>query len=348
MSALILGPEELRQIIHRAGLHDVMDELIQRLEAALLAFDSEEIEVPIRSGFNYELPHAGLVEWMPLYQRGKFVTLKVVGYHPNNPQRAGMPSVLSSVTRYDTNTGQLCALIDGTFPTALRTAAASVVASRLLAIPSSNTLGFVGCGAQAVSQAHAMSRAFPLSKILYVDTDLDAQASFSRRLRDVVSETVELQAAPLEKIISDSDIVCTATSIGVGEGPLFENLPHKNHLHINAVGSDFPGKTELPLEFLERAVVCPDFLRQALHEGECQQLDAAKIGPDLATLIACAGDKASWQQQPSVFDSTGYALEDDVVMTLFLDLAERLNIGRRQTIESYASDPKDPYEFLGA
>lgn len=346
MSTLILGQDDLRQIVHRVGLNAVMDELIERLEEGFRNFDAALIEVPARSGFNYELPYTGLVEWMPLIQHGKNVTLKVVGYHPQNPSRAALPSVLSTVTRYDVETGRLLALIDGTFPTVLRTAAASVVASRALAHPESSVLGLIGSGAQAISQTHALARFFPLQEVLYFDIDQRAQDSFSRRVYPVLPEGVALRAASIEEIVASSDILCTSTSIGVGEGPLFGELPYQAHLHINAVGSDFPGKTELPLAFLERAMVCPDFLDQAVHEGECQQLKSEQIGEDLVAVVALPDQCRGWQQQLTVFDSTGYALEDDIAMTLFLDLAERFQIGKTLDIESHAADPKDPYQFL--
>ena len=346
MPTLVLGPEEFRQIVGRVGLNEIVDDLVERLESALCHYDSSQSCVPARAGFNYTLPGVGLVEWMPMFQRGENVTLKVVGYHPENPARSALPSVLSTISRYDVETGQLKALVDGTFPTVLRTAAASGVASRLLADPSAQTLGIIGCGAQAVSQAHVLSRLFPLTELLYLDTDLDAQNSFEYRLQSVLPNNLSIKTGSLSDIVAHSDILCTATSIDVGEGPLFSNLAHKPHLHINAVGSDFPGKIELPLELLERAMVCPDFLEQAEHEGECQQLERAQIGADLASLLANSKASNQWQKRLTVFDSTGYALEDDVVMTLFLELAERCQVGREIAIESYSIDPKDPYQFL--
>jgi ornithine cyclodeaminase/alanine dehydrogenase-like protein (mu-crystallin family) len=78
-------------------------------------------------------------------------------------------------------------------------------------------------------------------------------------------------------LVEQADILCTCTSIGVGEGPLFENVPTKPGLHVNAVGSDFPGKTELPYGLVESGLVVPDFRPQAELEGECQVLLNANL-----------------------------------------------------------------------
>ena len=69
-------------------------------------------------------------------------------------------------------------------------------------------------------------------------------------------------------------------------------------LHVNAVGSDFPGKTELSREFLERSFVCPDFLSQTLIEGECQQISKEHIGPSIvdiakSTCAVCGGEASN-------------------------------------------------------
>ena len=95
---------------------------------------------------------------MPIYKKGAEVVIKVVGYHPKNPKNFNLPTILSSISSYDTKTGHLMGIADGVLLTALRTGAASAVASELLAKPESTTLGLIGCGAQSITQLHALSR----------------------------------------------------------------------------------------------------------------------------------------------------------------------------------------------
>ncbi len=108
----------------------------------------------------------------------------------------------------------------------------------------------------------------------------------------------------------------------------------------------FPGKTELPLAILRKSFVCPDFLEQAKIEGECQQLTDSEIGSNWVEIIQKPEVFVNIQNEMSVFDSTGWALEDQVVMDLFLDIACEYGIGLEIAIENVTEDAKNPYHFL--
>lgn len=342
----VIECRDVQDILTRAGIHQVMDELIASLTATLKDFDAENIVIPARSGFHYTLPFTGLVEWMPMYSRGDQITIKLVGYHPSNPEIFNVPTILSSVYRFDTQTGHLMAVMDGVLSTALRTGAISAVATRLMAHPDSKVLGMIGCGAQAVTQIHALSRVMDFEKIMYFDVDDEAAAALEDRLAPLGIKA-ELVSSNIANIVAESDVICTATSIEIGEGPLFDHLPHKDHLHINAVGSDFPGKVEIPLDFLRHAVVIPDFKDQAIVEGECQQLTTAEIGPEISALVKHPEKYTYIQDRTSVFDSTGWALEDDVVMEIIVNYAREYGLGKHLGVEYFPQDTKNPYDFLG-
>ena len=341
----ILSSHDVNSIVDVYGLDRLMDNLIERTFKTIKNYDPEQTEIPIRSGFNYETELPGLVEWMPVHKKGKEVVIKVVGYHPRNPKQFQLPTILSSISCYDTTTGHLKGLADGVLLTALRTGAASAVASKLLAMENSEVLGLIGCGAQSVTQLHALSRIFKLKKVLVNDVDTETLNSFEDRI-SMLDLNLEIVKVPIEDILKESDIVCTETSIDVGTGPLFKNLETNAHIHINAIGSDFPGKVELPLDFLKQSLVCPDFLEQAKIEGECQQLQDSDIGPSLSELVKNSGTYSDSKNKRTVFDSTGWALEDQVVMDLFLDLAEEHNIGHEIAIENISKDAKNPYNFM--
>lgn len=342
---LVLSRSDVQQIVQQHGLNAIMDTLIDRLENAITAYNPEQTSIPVRSGFNYREPNLGLVEWMPLYEKGEEVVIKLVGYHPNNPSLFDLPTIVSTLSAYDTTTGHLTGLMDGVLLTALRTGAASAVASKFMANPQSETLGLIGCGSQAVTQLHALSRLFPLTRVLYYDTDAANQRSFEARC-SVLNLNIAFEAAPQEQVVREADILCTATSIDPGAGPLFEGIETKPHLHINAVGSDFPGKVEVPLELLEQSFVCPDFLAQALKEGECQRLDSKYIGPELEAVVKQPANFEHVKAQRSVFDSTGWPLEDKVAMDYFMEVARSLGLGREMEIETMTGDALNPYDFV--
>jgi ornithine cyclodeaminase/alanine dehydrogenase-like protein (mu-crystallin family) len=119
-------------------------------------------------------------------------------------------------------------------------------------------------------------------------------------------------------------------------------------VHINAVGSDFPGKTEIPRALLSRSLVCPDFPPQAIREGECQQLEPSLIGPDLLQLVKEETRYQAYRDSSTVFDSTGWALEDYVTMNLLMDYGRQLDCGTEISIADLGEDPHNPYAALGS
>lgn len=342
MQTRILSADDTRALVRRVGLDALMDQLIQDLEEAIHGYDPDHTEIPVRAGFDYELPAPGLLEWMPACNGSK-VTVKIVSYHATNPVRRGLPTVISTISAYEVGTGHLLGVVDGTLLTALRTGAASALASRVLAAPDSRTLGLIGCGAQAVTQLHAISRSFPIDKVLVYDSDPDVAASFPAR---VAFMNLEVEIADLDHVVGEVDILCTATSVDPGAGPVLQEQATQPWLHVNAVGSDFPGKLELPASLLRRAFVTTDFPEQAMKEGECQQLAGSEIGPSLSDLIREPERYRDVRQQLSVFDSTGWALEDQVVMDLFMRHARDLGLGSEIEIEHVSPDPHDPYGDL--
>lgn len=342
MDTLILTADDVQHAIRHVGLDAFMDQLIDRLTTAFEDYDPETTEIPIRQGFAYTRPTTGLVEWMPCMERGDAVTLKMVGYHPANGKHHALPTILSTVSSYDTGTGHLQCLMDGTLLTALRTGAASAVASRVMAPPEAHVIGLIGAGAQAVTQLHALMQLFPVQRVVIHDTDPAAEASFSHRIAAFAPD-LPIETAPPNAVARTADILCTATSVDLGAGPIFADTDLKPHLHINAVGSDFPGKTEVPLAVLRRSFICPDSRVQAVREGECQQVDDDAVGPELHHLMR---DPALQKQDRiTVFDSTGWALEDHVAMELIAGHADALDLGTRMPIEMVPEDARSPYQF---
>lgn len=346
MYTRILTSSDVRQIVSRVGLDVLMDETIRRLNDAFLSFDDSKVVVPAREGFHYESPDMGLLEWMPCMRAGECAHIKVVGYHPHNGVRHDLPTILSTLSMYGLKDGHLRGVMDATFVTALRTGAASAIASRILASPDSTSLGIIGCGAQAVTQLHALSREFRFKDVYIYDTDESAMASFTDRITCLGITGLHVHAASPDEFLDKLDILCTATSVGVGEGPVFQGSELKSHIHINAIGSDFPGKVELPKAILQQSLVCPDFAEQALKEGECQQLQASAIGPDIHTLVKEQSLNQNIQGRSTVFDSTGWAVEDMVCMDMFMDYAADFDIGTDFELEAVSSDHKNPYQFL--
>ncbi len=318
MSTIILTAQHLQLIVEHFGIDPLMDEMIDRLTHLFHDFDpTVDVTIP-RYGFSYNSPGKGLIEWMPAMRAQKQMALKIVGCHPSNTALHNLPAILSTASVYDTASGHLVGLMDATFLTALRTGATSAVASRILARPDSSTLGLLGCGAQALTQLHALSRIFDFERVLMYDIESAQSTALPRRASCLQLDHLEMRATSLENLLSSSDIVCTTTTVDARSGPVFEDKQTSPWIHINAVGADSADKQELPQSLLRQCFVCPDYPEQAIKEGECQQLDPSEIGPSLVDIVRHPESFRHVQQQRSVFDSTGWALEDQVAMDMFL------------------------------
>ncbi len=345
LATTLYDVDDLTAVLASVGLDSFLDELIAAIRDGAARFDPERTEHKIRAGFSYMDPEAGLVEWMPIHQVGDAVAVKTVGYHPENPARRGVPSVLATIALYDTTTGHLRALCEGTLLTALRTGAASAVATDVMARRGPITLGLVGCGAQAITQVHAISRIRPIARLVATDTDPEVASTFVDRLPPVTSRVELVDTEAFEAAVPELDVLVTCTSVPIGAGPVVAVQGYKPDLHVNAVGADFPGKTELPLDFVRRSLVVPDDLEQCLVEGESQRLDRSELGPDLAGLLA-DHDPDRHADRLTLFDSTGWSFEDLMAAELFIAHADRLGLGTSVALQQTPGDPYDPYAGL--
>ena len=336
----------IAEIVRHVGLEALLDELMERLRFACRTHDPEVIDTVVRDGFRYTKPDLGLLEWMPAMEIGRRASVKMVGYHPSNPVERGAPSILATTVLHDTIDGRLLALCESSFLTAIRTGAASALVTDVLAIEDAETLGVIGCGSQAVTQIHAISRVRPIRRVRAFDADETVSATLADRLaRTGLGATVEVVDDAVHAVI-DVDVLCTATSVEPGEGPVVPPSGHHPWLHVNAVGADHPGKLELPVELLRVAFVVPDVRDQCLAEGESQQIDPTSLGPELPDLVRHHERHAARRLELTVFDSTGWALEDLIAAEMMLDHAERLNKGFVLELQPSPRDPYDPYEFL--
>ncbi len=345
MKTRALTSADVAEVILAVGIDRFYDELVESMTEAFAGYDPAVTMARTRDGFHYEKPDLGLLEWMPTMRLGSFACVKTVGYHPTNPVQRGLPSVVSTTALYDTATGELVALAESTLLTALRTGVASAIASDILAADRALVVGVIGCGAQAVTQLHALSRVRRIDEILAFDVDPSVAATLERRLGLSFPVTV-IDEVRRRTLLRDVDLLVTCTSVDIGAGPVATDTESRPWVHVNAIGADFAGKTELPKAFLDRCAVFPDNLDQCLAEGECQQIDPASIVASLPELVRDAERFRSYQDTPTVFDSTGWALEDQVVLEVLLRHACRLNVGSSLELSTKPADPYDPYETL--
>lgn len=343
MKTRVLAAADLTHLLDAVGRDELMDLMIERLRGRFLDHSPDAVEVRARDGFRYDKPDLGLIEWMPTHETGGPVVVKMVGYHPTNPIQRALPSVIATSSMWDTVTGHLVAIADATLLTAVRTGAASGLATELLATSRPVVVGLAGLGAQAVTQLHAISRVREIERVIGFDTDSDVAASFAARVSFLGLDVEVAGPERAATILGEVDVLCTCTSVDIGAGAVIADTETRPWLHVNAVGADFPGKVELPAPFSNRAFVVPDTLEQCLLEGECQQVSSDRIGPSLSEVMQRRDEFIGRRDEITVFDSTGWAVEDDVALRLAVDLAREHGIGADIAIERLPQNPHDPY-----
>lgn len=344
VSTLLIDVGDLASIVQRVGLDAFMDELIAQLQSQIAAFDPARVSEHIRTGFNYSTPETGLVEWMPAMVNGDVVSVKTVGYHPNNPAARNIPSVLATTALYSTETGALVGLTEATLLTALRTGAASAAVTAHCVPEGPIALGVVGCGAQAVTQIHAISRIRPIERLVVTDVLAHVAHSLAERIPSGIADVEVRGPGEFDSVVSELDVLCIATSTPTGSEPVVRIENPRPHLHVNAVGADFPGKTELHIDDLRRATVIPDVVDQCLVEGESQQLERDELGPSMVEVL---GSKVSgFAQRHTIFDSTGWSYEDLVVARMVVGYAQKFGLGTSVHLQRTPADPYDTYESL--
>ena len=342
LSTRIIGASDMARMVEIVGRDQFMDLMIDALRDRFERFDPDNVQVRSRDGFRYDKPDLGLIEWMPTHEVSGPVVVKMVGYHPTNPMQRRLPSVIATSAMWDTTSGHLVTLGDATLLTSVRTGAASAIATDLLARSGPVRLGVVGLGAQAVTQIHAISRVRPIERIIALDVDEEVAATLQERIAFIGVDVEVVDSGRAATITSEVDVLCTCTSVDIGAGPVLGEAPPRPWLHVNAVGADFPGKVELPLSLLRTALVVPDIREQCRLEGECQQIPEESIGPELWELMR-APASAHAAGRVTVFDSTGWAVEDDAALRLAHDLATRFDLGTDMILESISRDPYNPY-----
>jgi ornithine cyclodeaminase/alanine dehydrogenase-like protein (mu-crystallin family) len=234
--------------------------------------------------------------------------VKIGSFWSGNPAR-GLPRHNSTIVLLDPQTGRLGAVIEAGKVNAYRTAAADAVAADLLARKQAKVLAIFGAGNQADFEVMALARIRPIETVLVVARPSQRRDAFVERVNDVGLKT---RAVSAEEAVRTADIVVTATP---SREPLFDAVWVGPGTHIVSMGSDAPGKRELPSELLSRASLFCDLPSQSLEIGEFQHVrDAIDAGVLAVTSIGDVIEKRvpgrRFDSEITVFDSSGISLQD--------------------------------------
>lgn len=283
----------------------------------------------------------GVIELMPVSNATRYA-FKYVNGHPGNTGR-GLYTVMAFGVLAEVETGYPVLLSELTVATALRTCATSLTAARALARPDSKRMALIGNGAQSEFQALAFHAHLGIDEVVAYDIDEGATEKLIRNLAIFPSLKV-IRAASTAEAMRGADIVTTVTADKAYATILTPEMIEPG-MHINAVGGDCPGKTELHADVLRSARVFVEFEPQTRVEGDIQQLPGDFPVTDLWRVLAGQETGRQHMQQVTIFDSVGFALEDYSTLRYVHDQAVRRNLGVDVDLVPWADDPKDLFRF---
>jgi ornithine cyclodeaminase len=265
-----------------------------------------------------------------------------VNGHPSNA-RWNLPTVMAFGVLAEVRTGLPLLLSELTLTTALRTAAASAMAARALARPGSKVMALIGNGAQSEFQAAAFAAVLGIERFRLFDVDAAASAKLAAHL-----QALGLQAeicASTSDAVKGADIVTTVTADKSYATILSADMIEPG-MHINAVGGDCPGKTELAADVLRVARVFVEYEPQTRIEGDLQQMPKDFAVTELWQVLTGQAPGRQAASEITVFDSVGFAIEDFSALRYLHQAAEEMGLGEFVDLLPANDNPKDLFALV--
>ncbi|WP_440984321.1 ornithine cyclodeaminase [Shinella sumterensis] len=326
--------ETMMRLVHHIGIETMLVELAGAIEADFRRWDVFDKTPRIASHSN-----DGVIELMPTSD-GEIYAFKYVNGHPKNMAQ-GLQTVTAFGLLAQVSTGYPLLLTEMTLLTALRTAATSAMAARHLAPKGVTTMAMIGNGAQAEFQALAMKAFLGIKVVRLYDIDPQATEKTRRNLTGSGLELITCNTA--QAAIEGAGIITTCTADKQYATILTDNMVGAG-VHINAIGGDCPGKTELHKDILLRADTFVEYSPQTRIEGEIQQMAEDYPVTELWQVVSGAMPGRRDQNQITLFDSVGFAIEDFSALRY---VHQKLSgTGFSQDLDIIA-DPDDPRDLFG-
>lgn len=311
--------------------HDVkmtisMTDAIAAVREGFVALSTGKAQAPLRS--SVQTPD-GTTFFMPSYRdNSAFSAIKVVSVYLGNG-RHRLPVVIANVIVLDAETGQPRALMDGTYLTALRTGAASGLATELLARPDAAVLGVIGAGGQARAQIEAILAVRPIREIRVFCRS--GAALFVKALSASYPELNIRATRTASEALHDADVLVAATTSST---PVIELSHVKPGAHINGIGSFMPTMQEVAAEVVTRAKIVVDSRQSCLAEAgdllipiKAGLLQPDSIHAEIGEIAAGLKPGRTSTQEITFFKSVGTAIQDLTVAARVVAAAEAQNLG---------------------
>ncbi|WP_313202169.1 ornithine cyclodeaminase [Pseudomonas sp.] len=329
--------QDLARLVNRKGLATCLVEMAEYIRQDYLRWQAFEKCARVAN-------HSpdGVIELMPVSDANLYA-FKYVNGHPKNTHQ-GLPTVMAFGTLADVATGTPLLLSEMTLTTAIRTAATSALAARHLAREDSRCMALIGNGSQSEFQAIAFNTLLGIDEIRLYDIDPAASAKLVANLACRPGLKLSI-AHSVAEAVRGADIITTVTADKAYATILTPEMIEPG-MHLNAVGGDCPGKTELHRDIVEQARVIVEYEPQSRVEGEIQQIPEDSPVVELWQVLAGRAQGREHGEQVTLFDSVGFALEDYSALRYVLDTARMLGIGQDIALVPQLDNAKDLYSLL--
>lgn len=331
-----ISVENMMRFVLHVGVERVLTELADEVEADFRRWESFDKTPRVASH-----SAVGVIELMPTSD-GEYYGFKYVNGHPKNMQ-AGLQTVTAFGVLADVATGYPLLLSEMTFLTALRTAATSAMAARHLAPKGAKTMAMIGNGAQSEFQALAFRAICGIEHVKLYDIDPAATRKCAGNLAK--SGLKVTSCANAEAAIEGAQVITTCTADKQYATILTDNMVGSG-VHINAIGGDCPGKTELHRDILLRSDIFVEYAPQTRIEGEIQQLAADHPVTELWQVIAGRAPGRTNTKQITLFDGVGFAIEDFAALRYVHARVQSTNFVQNLDMIADPDDPRDLYGML--
>ena len=326
--------DHILKLINKIGISNIIKGLAEYIEADFKRWPDFD-KTPRVASHSAE----GVIELMPTSD-GQTYGFKYVNGHPKNT-REGLQTVTAFGLLADVYTGYPVLLSEMTLLTALRTAATSAMVAKHLAPKGATTMAMIGNGAQSEFQCLAFQAVCGIDTVRLYDIDANATAKAARNLAGT-GLTVITCTSP-EQAIEGAQIITTCTADKQYATILTDNMVGAG-VHINAIGGDCPGKTELHRDILLRSSIFVEYPEQTRIEGEIQQLEPDYPVTELWQVILGQTTGRTDDRQITLFDSVGFAIEDFSALRY---LRDQIAIHAHYVDLDMLADPDDPRDLFG-
>lgn len=332
----IISPQDIAKIVKLQGIKETFEGMAQYILEDYLNWDEFDKSPRIAN----HVPN-GVLELMPIANKKQY-SFKYVNCHPHNPND-GLSTILAFGALVSNDTGQPDVISEFTLTTAFRTAAMSALAAKYLVRPNSKRMVIIGNGCQSEFQALAFHHLLGIEELALFDIDRKASEKLKRNLSNT-SLKIEIFDTVAEAV-KGADIITTVTAEYSRANIITPEMIEPG-MHINAVGGDNINKTELHVDVTKNATMFVEFEPQTRVEGELQNMPADHPVHHLSDVFKSGKSARKSDDEVTLFDSVGFAIEDFSAVRYMNDVAVKLGVARPLSLTPDLADPKDLFGYM--